>query len=342
MTEIRPFSALHYPFDHPDFSKLIAPPYDVISEEKRKELLTRHPQNCIRLILGDPKDKNRYHLSEEVLEEWNSKKVLVLDPKPSLFILQDHFTWGDRKWIRSGILSTVRLQDYSFGGILPHERTLEAPIEDRYRLMSELKMNESPVYFICRDRNKTFEKHLSQFTTSPPLLQIQNEDEPIVHKIWKIYEPKQMEQLQNSLKSEQLLIADGHHRYATSLRYSKSNPGKGTDWVLGFIASGDPENVALGSIHRLVTTPISPEKIILKLKSQYYIKPGTPSWDSFISSEAPLAMIDIKGMSLIFQKAKSEGLYDNLPSVILNDQILKPILEVDTVKPTDQKKIDFF
>ena len=57
MAIIAPFKGLTYNFSlGQDFPKLVAPPYDVISENEQNDFYEAHPKNVIRLILGKKKD----------------------------------------------------------------------------------------------------------------------------------------------------------------------------------------------------------------------------------------------------------------------------------------------
>jgi len=217
------------------------------------------------------------------------------------------FTGSKKVRSRTGIIAAVRLSEFSKGEILPHERTLEAPIQDRYRLMSELKMNESPVFFVCRDREQRFEELLTRLTQVQPNIEFQNLDEPILHRIWKIVDSKTMTQIQNLLQQEKLLIADGHHRYETSQRYAKNYPGASTEWVLGYIASANSRKCGARIYSSIDFVEYSTENLLQKLKETFYLKSLPTSWEGYVSSEAPLALVGNDQMHLLFEKGEIGG-----------------------------------
>src|SRR5215831_4985492 len=76
LTDIRPFSAIHYaPELRLHLEQLVTPPYDVISPEQQRRYYNRHPQNIIRLELGqdqpgDDRLNNRYTRAAATFAEW--------------------------------------------------------------------------------------------------------------------------------------------------------------------------------------------------------------------------------------------------------------------------------
>jgi Uncharacterized conserved protein len=52
MAIVKPFKGIRYNTDKLEISKVVTPPYDVISEEEQNAYYTCDPYNIIRLILG--------------------------------------------------------------------------------------------------------------------------------------------------------------------------------------------------------------------------------------------------------------------------------------------------
>lgn len=98
MAEIIPFEGIHYNQERiADLSKVIAPPYDVISPEMQNILYERHPQNVIRLILGkdrpgDGAHENKYIRAGEAFRRWLTEGILVADSEPSLYIYEEEYS----------------------------------------------------------------------------------------------------------------------------------------------------------------------------------------------------------------------------------------------------------
>ncbi len=76
MAVIKPFRGLRFnPEKVGDLNRVMAPPYDIISEKEQEELYGKHPCNVIRLELGrrtssDTEQDNRYTRSAEDLRQW--------------------------------------------------------------------------------------------------------------------------------------------------------------------------------------------------------------------------------------------------------------------------------
>jgi len=157
--EIRPFRALR--FDAAtivDQALVVAPPYDVIDEAQRQRLLARHPANVVRLDLpgeerGDEAD-DRYRRAARTLATWRSDGTLHKDPHPSIYVYEQAYRVpGSDVWrTQRGFFARLRLE--AFGpdaGVLPHERTLAGPREDRYKLLRATGVNTSPVIVLYDD-----------------------------------------------------------------------------------------------------------------------------------------------------------------------------------------------
>src|SRR5262245_61453448 len=76
VAEIVPFHGLRYDEQGTGpLADVVSPPYDVIGEEQRQQLLARSPYNFVRVEYGlaepddDPVD-NRYVRAKRALDEW--------------------------------------------------------------------------------------------------------------------------------------------------------------------------------------------------------------------------------------------------------------------------------
>src|SRR5687768_2331343 len=137
MPIIAPFAPLRYnPARIPDLGAVIAPPYDVVSDERRRELLARDPHNFIRLILPEGDGDARYGAAAQLFDQWQREGIFVQEREPSLFLYTQSFDHPAtrQRIVRHGFLARVALSPFSAGEILPHERTLSGPKADRLKL----------------------------------------------------------------------------------------------------------------------------------------------------------------------------------------------------------------
>ena len=154
MAEIRPLRALRYNLEKAGpIENLTCPPYDIISPDQRRELLSRSGYNLIRLELPQ-EGKNPYPEAAHTLNLWRSEGVLQLDLEEGMYLYEEEFLSqvdrGDRRSVL-GLVCRVRLEDFANGVVLPHEETLSKAKEDRFQLLSATRCNFSSIYSLYRD-----------------------------------------------------------------------------------------------------------------------------------------------------------------------------------------------
>ena len=154
MAEIRPLRALRYNLEKAGpIENLTCPPYDIISPDQRRELLSRSGYNLIRLELPQ-EGKNPYQEAAHTLNLWRSEGVLQLDLEEGMYLYEEEFLSqvdrGDRRSVL-GLVCRVRLEDFANGVVLPHEETLSKAKEDRFQLLSATRCNFSSIYSLYRD-----------------------------------------------------------------------------------------------------------------------------------------------------------------------------------------------
>ncbi len=263
MAEIAPLTPLRY-----DLSRLsgtlesvVAPPYDVISPAERAKLAERHPHNIVRLILPEGEGDAKYGHAAELLGRWRDEGVLVRDAEPAFYRLDQTFLppggGGAGKAItRRGFLALVRLVPFSERVVLPHERTLSGPKEDRLKLFRATATNLSPGFLLYRDPRGELDAPLE---TAEVLSEFSTPD-GVRHALAKVKAPAAVRAIVEGIARSSLLIADGHHRYETALRYSgEASAAAGAPSARGehrffmcFLANGDSPNLVVFPTHRHV------------------------------------------------------------------------------------------
>ncbi len=231
MPEIRPFRALRFdPSVVGDLRTVTAPPYDVIDPDERRVLVARHPANVVRLDLpadelGDGPD-DRYRRAARTLAGWRSDGTLRKDPHPSVYVYEQTYSvpGTDAQRTQRGFFARLRLEPFGDGGVLPHERTLAAPREDRYKLLRATGVNTSPVVGLYEDPTGRAEAVLAEVTATPPAMEV-IDDDGVHHRLWPVpadgegESARRASALMAGASTGPITIADGHHRYETALRY---------------------------------------------------------------------------------------------------------------------------
>jgi uncharacterized protein (DUF1015 family) len=226
---VRPFRALRFdPKVVGDLSLIVSPPYDVISPEEQRRLLARHPRNVVRLDLpeaevGEDPDE-RYRRAAQTLAAWRSDGTLRKDSRPSIYGYEQAYVVPGTGVERTqrGFFGRLRLEPPGEGSVLPHERTLDAPKEDRYRLLRATGVNTSPVVGLYADPTGAAARLLETVGATPPDVEVRDDD-GVRHRLWAVSDDSEQGGPAATLTSLAgaglITIADGHHRYETALRY---------------------------------------------------------------------------------------------------------------------------
>ncbi len=219
---ITPFRGLCYNPEKVRYEDVVAPPYDVISSKQETELSLRSPYNIVRLILSkEQRGKDRYAVARDLLHQWIRENILIFDPKPAIyFYLQDYTLEGEGPRTRKGFIALCRLEDFSSGNIIPHEKTHQKQIDDRLNLLRACRANLSPILSLYSDPNLTINETFLEKHQEVPLLDTTDRD-GVRHRFYRVTDPEALDLAIRLLSEKKLLIADGHHRYATALAYKK-------------------------------------------------------------------------------------------------------------------------
>lgn len=261
MTDVRPFRALTYDPSCVDLSKVLVPPYDVVSAEDRELFYARDPHNAIRLELTrrvDDEATTDYSEVRETLDAWCREGVLRRDAEPALYALRQSFTAPDgKRYTREGFFALLRLEDYERRVVRPHERTLAGPKADRLKMLRAARANLSSVFLLYEDREQTLPPLLAPAFEAP--LAEAGDDAGAVHTLARLGDAERVAAVQAFLAERPVVIADGHHRYETALAYrdeerarGAADPDGGPEWILAYFANAYAPGSLLLPIHRLV------------------------------------------------------------------------------------------
>ena len=251
MAAIEPLQTLRYePSAVGSLEDVIAPPYDVIDDELRAQLLARSPFNVVEIDLprapggGDP-----YQHAQETFEEWRRQSVIVQESEPALWGLRQDYTAPDESArTRTGFFARVRVEEYGPGRIRPHERTHPGPREDRLALTRATRANLAPIFSLFGDPTGAVRAALD--VPAEPFA-VADDHEGTTNTLWRIGET---EALTTALAEAELLIADGHHRYETARVYADEVGGEGAHrYVLMFLVALEDPGLLIFPTHRLLT-----------------------------------------------------------------------------------------
>jgi len=281
VARIAPFRGVHYNVDRfgKDVTRFVAPPYDVIDSRLERRLKADR-LNITHITLGDEGDQ--YLTASKRLRHWFEDKVLVADRDDAMYVCEQSFVAPDgMPRIRSGLVCAVRLEEFSKGVVLPHERTMPKPLADRMTLLKAVGGHTEQVFMLYDDPSSAVGEDLQALRKREELVRFLDSD-GVQHRLVKISDRNSIDALSAAMNPLKLLIADGHHRYETALEYSKAG-GHGAfseggqerphDFVLAtLVSSGDP-GLVLHPVHRLVAAGASKlETLPASLGNEFYIE----------------------------------------------------------------------
>jgi uncharacterized protein (DUF1015 family) len=250
VAEVLPLQALHYDLDRVRLGDVVAPPYDVIDARQREELVARSDHNVVVLDLPRAPGSDPYEHAARLLAKWVEDGILTRDAEPAIWALEQEYAAPDgSRLTRRGFLARVRLAPYG-EGIRPHERTQPGPKEDRLRLTRATRHNLSPIFAL---HPGDAWRHLEPALGGDPWAEVADGD-GTMHRVWRIGDPAVHEATAAELETGDLLIADGHHRYETSLAYQREvGSGRPADYVLMALVSLEDPGLSVFPTHRLIS-----------------------------------------------------------------------------------------
>lgn len=254
MATVKAFKGLRFTEKAGNISELVCPPYDIISEDERKQYIEKNPYNIIRLEL--PKDgTDPYAEAARVLEEMKSQGKLAFDEQPAFYIYEIEFKASDKKMTVSGLVARVGLEEFSKGVVLPHEQTLSKAKQDRFELMKAANCNFSQVYSLYLDGGKVSGLCKKQKERTPDAQAVDRDG--LIHRLWAVTDRDFINEVEKSFEDKKLYIADGHHRYETALNYRDylkqvGKHNENADYIMMFLADMEQEGLLVLPTHRIV------------------------------------------------------------------------------------------
>lgn len=264
MADILPFRAWRYDLAQVgDLSDVVTPPYDVIDEAFRSRLYKQHPCNVIRVDFnreepGDRSPDDKYSRAAGFVKQWQAEGVWLREKEDTLYVYHQEFDWEGRTYCRKGFIGRCRLEEFGKGCVYPHEQTLSGPKADRLLLTKATKLNLSPVFGLYPDPETKAQTILEKAIVGLTPLEA-TDHLGVKHRFWPVSDRTVIDQVRDSLKSQPIFIADGHHRYETSCNYRRwlIEQGQSIDenhsanFVLMMLVGMDDPGLAILPTHRL-------------------------------------------------------------------------------------------
>jgi uncharacterized protein (DUF1015 family) len=270
MATIKPFRGLRYnPNGFCDLSDVITAPYDRIHAEEQARYYEQSPYNIVRILQGrqtpeDTEGDNVYTRAECYKRNWLVEEVLIHDPAPALYVLEQRFHTPDGvEHVRRGLTAALALTTFDEGVVLPHERTLSGPKVDRLNLTEATQTAWGHIFMLYPDAHTAVNAALRPFldTHMPAIVTDQVIEPDVEQNFWVINDPDIIATVTAAMADiGPLIIADGHHRYETALQYRDTmrarhpdaDPDAAFNYTLVTLVSMDDPGLVVLPTHRLI------------------------------------------------------------------------------------------
>jgi uncharacterized protein (DUF1015 family) len=253
VARFEPFPAIRYDLARHDLGKVVAPPYDVIDARLRADLAGRDEHNAVRIDLPDEADgADRYAVARCLLRDWLADGTLVADDRPSFTVYR--MTASDEDGVERRTTGVIGALELSPPGtdILPHEHTTPKAKSDRLDLLRHCRANLSAIWGL------SLAKGLSDLlpVDAPPLAEVVDDD-GVHHTVWRIDDEATCTAIAAAVAEHPVVVADGHHRYETSLAYRREREAADGDAgpaaaTLAYVVELVEDELTVHAIHRLL------------------------------------------------------------------------------------------
>ena len=288
MARIAPFKGVLYNSQIIDnLSQVVTPPYDVINPQEQQRYYSLHPYNIIRLDFGrnfpsDTTEDNRYTRAARIKTIWEKEQILIQDPEPAIYLYKILYRFSGKDLrIRTGFICLLGLEPLNAGKVRPHEKTFSAHRHDRYQLFQHSQMQFCPIFSFYLDKENRILSQLSSQAPSEPFIDFQDE-QSIQHQLWRITDSAVLKKVQELFLEKTVYIADGHHRYETSLAYQadqfRRHPNlqsnSALNYTLMFLCPMEDQGLTIFPVHRALNrvSEIEPSQLEEILEEDFSIE----------------------------------------------------------------------
>lgn len=280
MAVIKPFRAWRYNSKlQSKICELTSPLFDVVSD-KQRETLYANPINSIHLSV--PTGDNPVADAKKRVAQWKSDGTIKQDDLPAIYVYYQYFTLPGRsqELCRKGFIANLKIYEWNENVLLRHEDTMPHSVNDRMEVLDTTQMNIAPTHGLFTDESRDIEFYLDQ-SMSTPLYEA--EDYQGVRDVLSvIHDAKIINRIVEIMAEKQVILADGHHRYESSLQYKKRQEAanknhtgdEGYNYHLMYFTNTEADDLRILPTHRLVSNlPDFDEKQVLDGLSQYFTVP---------------------------------------------------------------------
>jgi uncharacterized protein (DUF1015 family) len=359
MVDIRPFRAIRYTPKAGDLPALITQPYDKISPEMQSKYYKKSEFNYCRLIL--PIEENRYEVAAERLERWLSDGVFKEDAKEAIYVYFQDFEVLGARHTRKGFVAAVKLSPFEDMVVLPHEKTHSGPKVDRLKMLKATMKNLEMGFMLYPDPDKRALPLLDEAARGAPIIDVVDEYR-VRNRLWRMDDGAKIRKLRAALDKEQVVIADGHHRYETGVGFRdelraanpKAPSGSAFNFSMTLMVSVDDEGLVVLPGHRALLKDGLTERHLERAREFFELKDlPKADVDAYLKKNRDaICFVAYDGKRFTGMKMKAGGStgrllkpeysqdYKGLDVVVLRDAIFEGAMGLKDLKI--HETIDYF
>lgn len=297
MAVVKPFRGIRYNTARIDDPQtVVSQPYDRIDAELQGRYYDLSPYNIVRIVQGrpqpgdqpaNPAGPNTYTRARSHYRQWLAEGVLMREDRPAFYACEQTFSVGGQSYTRLGLIAAIELTDFTEGVILPHERTHKGPKEDRLRLLSTLQAHTEQIFMLYPDPenqvNALLRRAIGDRAPAIDVHEIHESD--VRQRLWTVTNPATLDAIQAHMAPlRHLIIADGHHRYETSLTYRRQQraahpdapPNAAFNYVAATLVSMDDPGLIILPTHREIYhfDGPAPADILARARDAFTVEPA--------------------------------------------------------------------
>jgi uncharacterized protein (DUF1015 family) len=230
MVDAAPFHALRYdPRLTGDPVSTSAPAYSALERFAYAAHRAASPYTVLQLIVPDAgslpggSPEGRYARAGAAFARMRRTGVLVEEPRAAFFRYEEHELRHGAPAVQQGILAAVALDPPGIRRpampcILTHEEVEPERVAARLERLRAVPADLSPVFALYSGGSKDLRALLAEPPHSPPIAAFTDEA-GVDHRVWRLDEDAEIEIVIEGLREVRVVIADGHHRYASAVAY---------------------------------------------------------------------------------------------------------------------------
>lgn len=339
--------------------ELTSPLFDVVSEKQRENLYA-NPNNSIHLSV--PSGDHPAATARDRVARWKSEGVIKQDDLPAIYVYYQYFSLpgNSQEYCRKGFIANLKIYDWDEKVVLRHEDTMPHSVNDRIEVLDATQMNIAPTHGLYTDDPKEIESFLDQSMESPLY---ETEDYQGARDVFSvIHDAKVIQRILEIMTDKQVILADGHHRYESSLVYKKKmesadpdySGDEGYNYHLMYFTNTEADDLRVLPTHRLISglADFDENKVMSSLAEYFTIKPIENVYDL---NEVILGkqwafglLIGEHAYKIRLKEGMIHEMPDNLPEAIreldntvMHHFVIDKVLGIPMKEQRDSRKLAF-